>query len=114
MSARTDIVALTTLQFSWGGLFDSRPADHKTHLVRTSRSGTPGPTLCGIDRFAEGTPGWSVGGGLSGPGIEHHPCDGCVDAARSEFTGLPIVGLGGEAVAELTASAHYRHIFDLD
>lgn len=91
--------ALCTLQFSWGGLFDGRPADgYAVHLVRQKAcGGTPGPTLCGIDRFAEDAPGWSVGGGLSGPGITHAPCPGCATAAREQFPGLPVAGMVGAA-----------------
>jgi len=70
------VVELVTLQFAWGGLFDSRPADSLIHLVRGTDHGTPGPTLCGIDRFAEDAPGWSVGGGVYDPGIDVTPCPG--------------------------------------
>jgi hypothetical protein len=108
-----DIRALCTLQFSWGGLFDGRPADdgYAVHLVRQRAGGTtPGPTLCGIDRFAEDSPGWSTGGGLSGPDIAHTPCPGCATAAREEFPGLPVTGSvgGAEMAAELGVEAR-RH-----
>lgn len=100
-----EITALRTLQFSWGGLFDGRPADdYAVHLVRQKRGGgTPGPALCGIDRFAGDAPGWSVGGGLTGPGIIHKPCPGCAGAAREQFPGLPVAGSVGarEMAAEL-------------
>ena len=99
------ITSLCTLQFSWGGLFDGRPADDYTvHLIRQKAGGgTPGPTLCGIDRFAKDVPGWSVGGGISGPGITHKPCPGCATAARVQFTRLPVTGSIGakEMAAEL-------------
>lgn len=96
-------VGLKTLQFSRGGLFDSEPVDgYKAHLVRATSRGTPGPTLCGIDRFAEGSAGWSVGGGITGPGIVHTPCDGCVAEARKAYPGLPVTGIGGEKVADVT------------
>jgi hypothetical protein len=91
-------IALRTLQFSSGGLFDGKPVDdYAVHLVRQWVHGTPGPTLCGIDRFAEGSAGWSVGGGISGPGIVHKPCPGCAAEARSGFPGLPISGILGAA-----------------
>ncbi len=102
--ANDQITALCTLQFSWGGLFDGRPADDYTvHLVRQAGRGTPGPTLCGIDRFAKDAPGWSVGGGISGPGIVHKPCPGCAQAGREQFPGLPVSGSIGaaEMAAEL-------------
>jgi hypothetical protein len=92
------ITGLSTLQFSWGGLFDGRPADdYAVHLVRQHRRGTPGPTLCGIDRFAADAPGWSVGGGISSPSGTHKPCPGCTDVARREFAGLPVSGSVGAA-----------------
>jgi hypothetical protein len=84
---------LATLQFSWGGLFDATPADSLVHLVRGTVSGTPGATLCGIDRFAKDAPGWSVGGGIDGPGMVHTPCPGCVEAARHDFPGLLVKGM---------------------
>lgn len=96
MQPEPGIVHLVTLQFAWGGLFDARPADGwAVHLVRGAERGTPGPTLCGIDRFAEDTPGWSLGGGLTGPEVVHRPCDGCVAVARGQFAGLPVSGSVG-------------------
>ncbi len=91
---------LVTLQFANGGLFDSVPVDYLIHLVRGTNRGTPGPTLCNIDRFAKGGPGWSVGGGVSGGGIVLTPCGGCAAAARDEYPGLPVCGsVGGAAMA---------------
>jgi hypothetical protein len=96
---------LITLQFSWGGLLDARPTadNYAVHLVRQAATGTPGPALCGIERFGPDAPGWSLGGGVTGAGIEHRPCAGCADVARAEFPGLPIVGSVGarEMAAEL-------------
>lgn len=98
--------ALSTLQFSTGGLFDGKPVDgYKVHLVRRTNRGTPGPTLCGIDRFAEGSAGWSVGGGITGGSIIHTACDGCVTAALAQFPGLPIVGSVG--ATEMRAALAY-------
>jgi hypothetical protein len=96
---------LITLQMSWGGLLDGRPADgYQIHLVRHVRGGgTPGPTLCGIDRFGKDGPGWSVGGGLSGPGVVHTPCTGCAEAARAQFAGLEVTGTGAEETAAVLA-----------
>lgn len=84
---RHPTVGYVTLQFHVGGLFDSEPVDDMIHLVRSAgRHGTPGPTLCGIDRFAPGTPGWSVGGGVTGPDRTHRPCPECVEAADPALT----------------------------
>lgn len=105
------VVALVTLQMSWGGLFDGRPADgYAVHLVRCSAGGgTPGPALCGIDRFAPDAPGWSVGGGIGGPSVTHKPCPGCADAAREQFPGLPVTGsVGGKEMAEFLGVEHGR------
>lgn len=97
---RMDVVALVTLQFS---------DDYNTiHLVRQARHGTPGPTLCGIDRFPRDSlgrptgPGWSVGGGCTGGPIRHVPCPGCAETAQQLFPGLPIKGsVGGREVATI-------------
>ena len=111
--ARTDrtcpedktVVALVTLQFGWGGLIGQTPADGwAVHLVRSVASGgTPGPTLCGVVRFAAETPGWSLGGGTTGRDIVHVPCPGCCATARLDFPGIPVRGsVGGrEMAAEL-------------
>ena len=94
------VAGLMTLQFIDGGLFDGRPVDDYTvHLITATDGGTPGPTLCGIDRFHEENAGWSVGGGISGPGITHEPCPGCADRARAAFPGLEVTGLGAREMA---------------
>jgi hypothetical protein len=116
MSADTaEVVYLETCQFAWGGLFDSEPADYLIHLVRGTRQGTPGDTLCGIDRFAKDAPGWSMGGGVDGPGMVHTPCQGCVDAARSDFAGLPVAGMRAlsEPIAAAIGTAAYGHSWDV-
>lgn len=99
------VTSLVTLQFHTGGLFDSRPVDNYTvHLVRSTDRGTPGPTLCGIDRFAPDGAGWSIGGGTTGPGIKHRPCDGCVKTAQSEFPDLPVRGsIGAREIKDALA-----------
>jgi hypothetical protein len=90
------VVKYETLQFSWGGFFDAtvdpRRPWSQTHLVRSTKDGTPGPTLCGIERFSGDPtiPGWSVGGGLSGPDVPVEVCERC-DAARNPT--LPVTGL---------------------
>lgn len=92
------IVALATCQFSWGGLFDSVVADHRIHLVRmAARGGTPGPTLCDLDRFGGDTPGFNIGGGVSDP--EARPCTDCVEVADDVYPEQPIWG------------GSFRHVF---
>src|SRR5581483_6975157 len=103
-ATETTVIGLVTLQFASGGLFDSQQVDDYTvHLIRATGRGTPGPTLCGIDRFHPDSAGWSVGGGLSGPGIAHKPCPGCADVARGQFPGLEVTGLGAKEMAEVLA-----------
>lgn len=96
-SKLSDVVALVTLQFHSGGLLDSEPVDDCSHLVRmNARGGTPGPTLCGIDRFAPNCSGWSVGGGITGPCVVHKPCSGCAEVRSSQFPNLPVRGSVGK------------------
>jgi hypothetical protein len=93
MPPTPEVVALATLQFHRGGLFDGRPVDHLVHLVRrTATYGTPGPTLCGIDRFAKDSAGWSVGGGFYG---QHKvvACPSCLEGALADFVPIPIEGV---------------------
>ncbi|QGH74548.1 hypothetical protein HYQ03_gp61 [Arthrobacter phage Kuleana] len=87
------VVALATCQFSWGGLFSTNAVDPKIHLVRmTATAGFAGPTLCGIDRFDKDGPGFSMGGGVTGPGIAPVPCPGCERAAGLDYPQAPIWG----------------------
>lgn len=71
-----------------------------THLVRRNeKGGTPGPTLCGLTRFDErdpetwaliekaDLPGWSVGGGVFGPGVEQVECQACAAVASGDSGG---------------------------
>jgi len=94
-----DIDGLITLQFGGQRVSDRHPLSRLTvHAVRSRRSrpglagGTPGPTLCDIDRFFPDGPGWSVGGGVMGPGMKFHACYLCGQVARRDFPGLAISG----------------------
>lgn len=81
------VVALVTLQSGHA----RRDALDTIHLVRATRSGTPGPTLCGIERFGPGSlGGWDLGGGSTGPGYTHTPCPGCGTVADNDYPDLPI------------------------
>ena len=109
------VIYLETLQFAWDGLLDSHLADSLIHLVRGTRRGTPGPTLCGVDRFAKGGPGWTVGGGVDGPGMVHAPCLGCVETGRRDFAGLPVAGMFvlSKPIAEALGVTAYDHSADV-
>ena len=52
------------------------------HLVAVP---TSGPTLCGLTRFGPNAdlPGWSMGGGVSGPSIVQAPCPSCWQAVEA-------------------------------
>lgn len=110
MSDDRKVTGLVTLQFAWGGLFDAEPADPYIHLVTAVEGGgTPGPTLCGIDRFGPDSPGFSVGGGVTGDGIDQRPCPGCVEQAKAAYPGVPVSGsVGGQALAEAIGVPHVR------
>lgn len=75
------------------------------HLVRSvAGGGTPGPFLCGGDRFGPDAPGWSLRGGVSGPNVTQQPCAGCVRAWRANYRFIPDV-TPGVGAAELRAAA---------
>jgi hypothetical protein len=88
---------LFTLQWAAGGLFDGRLVPgYDVCLVRALRhGGTPGPTLCGRDRFTrgDGQPGWSVGGGISGPNVDNKPCAACVAVREQDYPTLAVAGM---------------------
>lgn len=86
---------LTTVETSGPGesytLFSTGPT-LSLHLAAPSGSGT-GPCLCGFDRHArdengQGIIGFSVGGGMTGPGVTHIVCGECESLAG----GRPIRG----------------------
>lgn len=105
------IWALNVVQLHYGGLFDSRSADGALHLVRNAvNGGCPGPLLCGIDFRAEDGPGYSVGGGVAGPGVNRTSCPACCEQARLLFAGLPVCGLmRGDTIADDVGVAHVDH-----
>jgi len=72
--------------------------ERRIHLVRRTRRGTPGPPLCGLDRFHPDSPGWSVGGGISG---DYMPCPECAAAAEP----LPVDGMFAALFASGTVRA---------
>lgn len=54
------------------------PLEHSgglvVHLAGPGKTGGTGPNICGYDRFLGG---FSVGGGVTGPGVKHNVCQGC-------------------------------------
>jgi hypothetical protein len=86
------VVGLATLQWAFRDCFNTG-TEGCICLVRETGRGTPGPTLCGRDRFAKDAPGWSVRGGLTGPASQSEPCDGCWTVAARDFAGLPVHGI---------------------
>jgi len=76
---RYEITSLVTLQFG---------VSKGIHLVRVARTGTPGPTLCDIDRFDRESPGWSLSGGVSNKYA--FACPRCVAVADRDYPGLPV------------------------
>lgn len=90
-----NIVGLQTCQMS-GAVPGFRPVSDTTiHLVRVRGrtpgrlGGTPGPTLCDMDRMAQGI-GFSMGGGTTWPDMNAKACYQCVHVARRQFPGLPV------------------------
>lgn len=72
-----------------------------THLVALDAKGSNGgrPTVCGLSRFDRrddhhrvvrraDLSGWSMGGGVSGPGVVQVACEGCFDPA-AQAAGAP-------------------------
>ena len=72
-------MTLTTLECSTPGtaytLFERGPG-LSVHLAGPGETGGTGPCLCGYDRHKHG--GFSVGGGLRGPGVLHQVCPECL------------------------------------
>jgi hypothetical protein len=94
---KAPVLSLSTLQMG-RSLFDELVTGrwaYIAHLVRATERGTPGPMLCGIDRFGPDAPGWSLRGGVSGPNVTHPPCPGCVEVAARDYPGVPVDGMSG-------------------
>ncbi|UXE05409.1 hypothetical protein SEA_RENNA12_58 [Arthrobacter phage Renna12] len=83
-----NVKALATLQFTKVG------ERERVHLVRMTDSGTPGDTLCGLERFGpDAVPSsWSVGGGITGPGLNLAACAACADLAFRFYAAAPVWG----------------------
>lgn len=66
-------------------LFESGPR-LKLHLAGRGKQGGTGPCICGFDRHARDEDGrsivgFSVGGGVTGPGVQHLVCTDCSSLA---------------------------------
>jgi hypothetical protein len=88
----TGIVGFQTCQMSLPG---ARKSNEVIHLVRVRGrapgrlGGTPGPTMCGVDRHGPDV-GFVMGGGTVGPDMRIRACYQCVHQAKREFPGLPV------------------------
>jgi hypothetical protein len=81
-------VTLTTVEVSGAGqsykLLEVSKVGLSVHLAGPGKTGGTGPCICGFDRHASTEDGrhlhgFSVGGGVTGPGYDHQVC---VDCAR--------------------------------
>lgn len=73
-----DVVRIGTVQMAVGGLFDGKPIENLIHLDGCdSIPKDTSHTLCGIDMFDPKGPGFSRGGGVSGPMYRFEPCPAC-------------------------------------
>lgn len=90
-----DITGLVTCQFGGHkrGVYSWIHAVRKRAGIRGVRlPGTPGPTLCGIERFNREAPGWSLSGGVIDNNVDYHGCYQCGKVALNEFPGRAIHG----------------------
>jgi hypothetical protein len=116
-----DVVYLATLQFSVGGLFDGEPLSNRVHLIRGTHRGTPGPTLCGIERMQRDEngkligPGFSVGGGIIDSRVTYECCRDCAETARRDFSGVPVAGARpfSDVCAAAVGAEGYGHSCDV-
>lgn len=90
---RDMVFSYATLQWSTGGLLDGKLTGRPVCLVMSTWRGTPGPTLCGLDRFSKEMPGWSVGGGLDQKG--QVACPECLSLAQRNAD-TPVAGMLAE------------------
>lgn len=85
--------SLLTLQWGWGGLADFEPVKGVYNICLITGTWTGPYTLCGREPYAKDAPGWSKGGGVSGPDVNLAPCRNCAQAAAIIYPELPICGL---------------------
>lgn len=105
------VVELTPVQTRAGGeggydLFtgcgENAPTVYDIHLVPMTPNGSAAPMLCGMPRFGKDAPGWSLRGGVYGPGVVQRPCADCCATAVAEYLGLPVGD--GVGAAEVRAA----------
>lgn len=87
------VVGLEACQFGATGREAPEAPYDDIHLVRKTATGTPGPTLCGIDRFTKDGPGWDMGIGYVRTGVTPTGCSACAIEAAEKFHDVPIQGL---------------------
>lgn len=80
---------LTPAKSEWMQESTRRRAKQMIHLVRSRPGGTPGHTLCDIDRFGPGV-SFDMGGGYTWQGVKFTACYMCVRSAKRDFPGLPV------------------------
>lgn len=96
------------IQLGGGGFLDWEPhGSAPIHLVRSTRRGTPGTLLCGLDQHTLPV-GFSVRGGTHSPALGDadpatEPCSVCVQVAARMALGVEQLlisdGVGGERAA---------------
>ncbi|TFD41733.1 hypothetical protein E3T37_03515 [Cryobacterium sp. TMT2-10] len=93
-------------------LLDSGP-NLALHLAGPGKLGGTGPCICGFDRHARDENGrhivgFSVGGGITGPGVWHTVCAGCAALAA----GRTIRGMNAALFATTTSSTDTEGVAD--
>jgi hypothetical protein len=82
-----DVTGLVTMQTGLGY------GEYALHLVRSTATGTPGPALCGLDRFGPDAPGWDLRGGTTGPDVTQRPCISCLTGATLRYPAMRVTGI---------------------
>lgn len=108
-----EIRGVCPIQLGGGGLLDWEPhGATPIHLVRSTRHGTPGTLLCGLDQHTLPV-GFSVRGGTHSPSLGDAdpataPCPVCVQVAARMALGVEqfVVsdGVGGDRITRAIAA----------
>ncbi|MEC5149179.1 hypothetical protein [Cryobacterium sp. GrIS_2_6] len=107
--------SLITIECSQPGgaytLFSSSPR-LKVHLAGPAESGGTGPCICGFDRHARDENGrhlvgFSVGGGMTGPRVNHEVCSDCARLAGDSAIRGTHADLFAKHAADLLSSQNH-------